>query len=226
MVGLVKAREILGNLGWLAAQPVAFREEVLRRAGLMRFEPGDLIYSAGDPPGGVYGLVKGAVSVTAGPLSAIPRLGHIGLPGSWIGIGGYISRGQRRIGMRATIETWMMCLPLDVMDQMEANDPQATRRFAQILMGDFDTVLQAFLSLQKMSADKRVAATLHRIALEGVAIPLSQTELGEISNTSRKHTNAALHRFEASGWLKRGYRSITICNVNALRSFAEHDDIG
>jgi CRP-like cAMP-binding protein len=224
VVGLIAARETLASLGWLSMQPEPFKAEVLRRAGLMRFAPGDLIYDVGDPPGGVYGLVEGAVSVTAGPLTAIPRLGHIGLPGSWIGIGSFISRGPRRVGLRAAVETWMMCLPLDAMDQMERQDSVSVRRFAQILMGDFDTVLQAFLSLQKMNADQRVAYTLKRIALEGVPIPLSQTELGTISNTSRKHVNSALHRFEAAGWLTTGYRSITIRSIEALRLFAERED--
>ncbi|WP_439626163.1 Crp/Fnr family transcriptional regulator [Shinella sp.] len=224
MVGLIKAKEVLANLGWLSRQPESFREEVLRRAGLMRFAPGDLVYDLGDPPGGVYGLVEGAVSVTAGPLTAVPRLGHVGLPGSWIGIGAFISRGHRRIGMRAAIETWMMYLPLEAMDQMERQDSTAVRRFTEILMSDFDTVLQAFLSLQNMDADRRVASTLTRIAVEGVSVPVSQAELGTLANTSRKHVNVALHRFEAAGWLTTSYRSIFVKNIAALRIFAESDD--
>jgi hypothetical protein len=33
--------------------------------------------------------------------------------------------------------------------------------------------------------------------------------------------NAALQRFEESGWAKRGYRSITITNMKRLTNFAE-----
>ncbi|WP_165912381.1 helix-turn-helix domain-containing protein [Novosphingobium sp. PhB165] len=66
--------------------------------------------------------------------------------------------------------------------------------------------------------------TQRRIALEGLAVPFSSTELGKISNMSRKQTNVALHRFAATGWLNRSYRCIIIVDVNALRGFAEHDD--
>lgn len=221
---MLKARQILVTDGWLSAQPEAFRSMVLDQSRLLRFSPGDLIYDVLDPPAGIYGLVEGVVSVTATPLSTVPRVGHVCWPGQWIGIGSYISREPRRVGIRAAIETWMMYLPLEAMDQIERQDPAAVRRFAQILMGDYDIVLRAFLSLQKMDADRRVAATLQRISLEGVPIPLTQTALGEMANTSRKHANAALRRFEANGWLATHYRAITIKNAAALRTFAEADD--
>jgi CRP-like cAMP-binding protein len=57
--------------------------------------------------------------------------------------------------------------------------------------------------------------------LENTPIPLAQAALGILSNTSRKTVNAALKRFEKSGWLKRGYRSITITNMKRLTRFAE-----
>jgi CRP-like cAMP-binding protein len=44
---------------------------------------------------------------------------------------------------------------------------------------------------------------------------------GILSNASRKTVNAALGRFEKSGWVKRGYRSITITNMKRLTLFAE-----
>ena len=42
-----------------------------------------------------------------------------------------------------------------------------------------------------------------------------------LSNTSRKTVNAALQRFEKSGWVSRGYRSITITHIKRLAHYAE-----
>jgi hypothetical protein len=42
-----------------------------------------------------------------------------------------------------------------------------------------------------------------------------------LSNASRKTVNAALQRFEKSGWVKRGYRSVTITHMKRLTRFAE-----
>lgn len=38
---------------------------------------------------------------------------------------------------------------------------------------------------------------------------------------SRKTVNAALQRFEKSRWLKTGYRSITVTNLDGLCEYAE-----
>lgn len=82
-----RAARVLGATGWLSRQPEAFRETVLRRSVQVRFAAGKTVYEVGDPLGGVYGIVSGAVTVTTGPRMAVPRLFHVGGPGSWIGEG-------------------------------------------------------------------------------------------------------------------------------------------
>ncbi len=224
MVNLAKAKSVLTSVGWLSEQPEAFQSEVLRRAVLVRFAPGDVIYRLGDPLGGVYALVAGAVTVTTAPPAATPRLLHVGMPGSWIGEGCFLIREPRRVGMKAAIETWMMHLPLDAMDQIASNDPLAVRRFTKILMNNLDILVRAFYDLQNPDHDRRVALALLRVASrQGNVVPLSQSELGVMSNALRKQVNAALRRFAAEGWVKKGYRSIAIQDVEALRRFAEGD---
>jgi CRP-like cAMP-binding protein len=222
LVSLAKARSVLTSVGWLSKQPEAFQAEVLRRTELIHFAPGDVIYRLGDTLGGVYGLVEGAVAVTTSPPVAVPRLFHVGAPGSWIGEGCFLSREPRRVGMQAAVDTWMMHLPLEAMDQMEKHDPSVVRRFNKILLINLDILVRAFYDLHKPDPFCRVASALRRISLvDGTQIPLSQTELGLISNTSRKQVNAALQKFEAAGWLKKGYRSITITSLGDLSQFAD-----
>ncbi|MDW5317166.1 helix-turn-helix domain-containing protein [Rhizobium sp. PL01] len=40
-------------------------------------------------------------------------------------------------------------------------------------------------------------------------IPLSQTDLGIMTNASRQQVNIAMRRFVAAGWVNYTYRSIT-----------------
>lgn len=225
MVRVAEARKTLLNVGWLARQPEAFQSEVLRRSRLVHFATGDVIYRFGDALGGVYGLVAGAVIVLTAPPASTPRLFHVGAPGSWIGEGCFLSREPRRVGLQAAVETWMMHLPLDAMDQMAANDPMAMRRFTQMLLINLDILVRAFYDLQNPDADRRIALSLRRISpIEGSPIPLSQTELGLVSNTSRKQVNAAMRKFEEAGWLKKGYRSITLTDLAGLSQFADGPD--
>lgn len=223
MVSPAEARSTLTRVGWLSMQPEPFQSEVLRRSKLMHFAAGDVIYRCGDPLGGVYGLISGAVSVTMAPPIAAPRLFHLGTPGSWIGEGCFLSRQPRRVGLQATVETWMMYLPLEAMDQIANDDPAAViRRFVQILLINLDILVHAFYDLQNSGEDRRIASALARFtAAEGDPIPLSQSELAIMTGTSRKQVNASLKKFAALGWLKKGYRSVTIMNLKRLRQFGE-----
>lgn len=225
MVGLAEAKKILTSVGWLSQQPKEFQADVLRRSNLMRFAPGDVVYRHGGPLGGIYGLVAGAVTATTAPPIATPRLLHLGRPGFWVGEGCFLSREPRRVGIQAVVETWMMHLPLDAMDQMERQDPMIVRRVVQILMMNLDVLVEAFYQLHKPDEDRRIAAALQRITpTVNTPVPLSQTELGSMSNTSRKQVNAALKRFADAGWLTRGYRSIIIKDIEGLRRFSAGED--
>ena len=87
---------------------------------------------------------------------------------------------------------------------------------------NLDILLRAFHDLQEPDEYRRIALALRRvIASENTPIPLTQSEVGMLSNVSRKTVNAALHRFVKAGWAKTGYRSITITNLKKLSRFAE-----
>jgi CRP-like cAMP-binding protein len=222
LVGPSRARDILSSVGWLSRQPEAFQDEVFRRAVPVRYAAGDVIYRLGDPLGGIYGVVSGAVTASIAPGRSVPHILHVLTSGGWTGEGPFLSREPRRLELRAALDTQAVYLPLEAMDHMAARDPQVIRNFVQILILNLDIVLRASYDLQDSDEHRRIARALRRIMpLENTPIPLAQAALGILSNTSRKTVNAALKRFEKSGWLKRGYRSITITNMKRLTRFAE-----
>jgi CRP-like cAMP-binding protein len=222
MVGPSRARDILSSIGWLSRQPEAFQDEVFRRSVPVRYSAGDVIYRLGDPPGGIYGVVSGAVIASVAPPRALPHIVHVLTSGDWTGEGSFLSREPRRIELRAGLDTKAVYLPLEAMDHMAARDPQAIRNFVQILIASLDIVIRASYDLQDPDEHRRIARALRRIMpFENTPIPLAQAALGILSNTSRKTVNAALQRFEKSGWVKRGYRSITITHMKRLTRFAE-----
>ena len=72
-------------IGWLAGQPVAFRDALLEAGDVRVMSPGSSIYGLGDPPGGLYGLVEGLVDVLIAPGAWTPMLVHVATPGWWVG---------------------------------------------------------------------------------------------------------------------------------------------
>ena len=225
VVGPSRARDILSSVGWLSRQPEDFQEEVFRRSVPLRFAAGDAVYQLGDAPGGIYGVVSGALVASVAPPRAVPRILHVLTPGGWTGEGSFLSREPRRIGLRAAEDTAAVYLPLDCMDQMAGRDPLATRRFTQILLLNLDIVMHAFHDLQESDERRRIARALRRVAvLENRPVPIAQSALGMLSNASRKTVNAALKEFSAAGWVKTGYRSVTVTDMKRLARFAEGAD--
>lgn len=221
-----EAERIVSARGWLALLPEAFRTEVLRRSILLRFAPGEAIFHLGEPAGGIYGLVTGTVSISIAPSGSTPRLIMLGVPGHWTGEACFLTRQPRRGDLRAVVETTMLHLPLDTMDQMAVRTPEVVHHIASILMMSVEFLLRVVHDLQKPEADRRIASVLHRTTwIDEASIPLTQAELGVMANASRKQVNAALKRFSEAGWLTNTYRSITIANVNALRQHAEQEPL-
>lgn len=222
LVGPSRARDILSSIGWLSRQPEAFQDEVFRRSVPVQFAAGDVIYRLGDKPGGIFGFVSGAVIASMAPPRAVPHILHVLTPGGWTGEGSYLSREPRRIELHAALDTKAVYLPLEAMEHMTTRDPQVMRNFVQILLINLDVVMRTSYDLQDPDEHRRIARALRRVmALENTPIPLAQAAIGILANTSRKTVNAALQRFEKSGWVKRGYRSITITDMKRLTRFAE-----
>lgn len=223
-IGRARAGQIMSARGWLPLVPESFRKEVLRRSVLLHFAAGEPVFHVGDPAGGIYGLVAGTVSVSLAPSNATPRLVLLGIPGHWTGEGCFLTRKPRRGDLRAVVETTMLHLPLDMIDQMAARDPKVVNHIALILMMSVEFLFRVIHDLQKPEAERRIASVLQRTTAIGeVPIPLTQSEVGIMANASRKQVNAAIKRFSDAGWLINSYRSITIIDPEALRNFAESD---
>lgn len=219
------ADALMSQKGWLARHPELFRDEVLRRSRLVHLKADEMVFRLGEPPGGVYGLVSGTVSVSLAPAGATPELVMLGVPGHWTGEACYLTRMPRRGDLRAVVDTHMLYLPLDAMDEMAQQDVEAARRFADILMMSVEFLMRVVHDLQKPQAERRIASVLQRTTWIGdTPIPLSQTQIGAMANASRKQVNAALKRFSDAGWLSNTYRAVTITDVDALRKFADGDD--
>lgn len=223
-ISRVEADTIMGERGWLPLLPKAFQTAVLQRSILQQFAPGETVFRLDDPAGGVYGLVAGTVSISLAPAGATPRLILLGAPGYWTGEGCFLTRQPRRGELRALVETTMLHLPLDALDQLAARDPAVVHHVAVMLMMNVEFLFRVIHDLQKPEADRRIASVLQRTTWIGeTPIPLTQNEVGIMANASRKQVNAAIKRFSEAGWLSNTYRSITITNPGALRRFAEGD---
>lgn len=218
------AERLICERGWLSHMPEPFRARLLQNAQLLKYEAGQIIFRTGEPAGGIYGLVAGTVIVNTAPPGSAPRLIHIALPGGWTGEDSFMTGQPRRIELVAQSKTWVMHVPIKVMEQMVALNPNDIRAFGTISILASDSLLRIVHDLQKKDVSSRIASALHRMSwATDSPVTVSQENLSIITNTSRKQVNNVIQRFVEKGWVETRYRAITVTNPVALRQYSEKD---
>jgi CRP-like cAMP-binding protein len=219
----VDYRKILGSRGWLALQPDPFRAKVLAGGHLVELQQGQSLYVQGDPPGGIFGIVRGALAVNIARGATGPHFCHLANPSEWFGEGPFLTGIDRMVGLEAPVDTLLFNLPLDAMERMAAEDPRNIRHFAQITLVNMAIAMRVVEDLLIPDPLRRVAAVLFRVTSENgnSVVPLSQVQIGSMANVSRKLVNRALKEFESRTWVRPGYCAVEVLDRDKLRQYAD-----
>jgi len=213
--------------GWLSEMPPAFQCSVMERCRLQHYGPKESIYSVGDPPGGMYGLITGGVGISVAPHERGPYVAHFMKPGSWFGEAAAISGEPRRVGVAATRDTDLLHLPLHGIHEIVREDPGNWRLFALATMRHLDLAMGTCDDLRIRDPVNRCIATILRLGGRRQASPadsspieidLSQDDIAVLANVARTTLNTVLRDLETTGRVERSYRRIRILVPTAMRA--------
>lgn len=220
------AHKTVSRLGWLSSESERFRQLVLERSVLQKIGAKQVIYSAGDPAGGVFGLVSGGLRILVAPEDAANFAIHLFVPGSWTGEAAAMTGMPRLVTIEATRETQLLHLPLTAVNAILREDPEAFRSFARLTHWHLSTALGVIGDLMLRNPSERVISALLRLAgcrsetpdsLGPVDLDLVQDDLALMSNVGRTLANKILNELEASRQIEIGYRRIRVIAPDELR---------
>jgi len=222
------ALQYLATYGWLSMTPAEFRKAVFDRLQLREFRKGDTLFRTGDPPGGLWVVVKGAVE-----LETETQLTNFINPGIWFGVWQLIFGRNRHIGAIAVRPTTMATVSLSDCHAILNADPAAWRWIA-LLAGMLNiSAVDRFNEQMLRDPVKRTAATLLRLSgvtraalwrVEPSPIYLSQQKLALLLAISRTSLLSILADFEKRRYVELQYGSILIANAEGLRGVIELED--
>ncbi len=220
--------EVLTTSGWLADTPACFRDALLERCAPRRYDRGEMIYRAGDPAGGLYGLVSGSLGIVLAPEHSEPYVGTFARPGFWIGEASVLTRSRRLVGVQALRESRIAHLPLSQWDALTQAEPEAWRWFAHLISRNEQLALAVAAALMTRDSTGRLAAILLILSTHGalpapdgfVEIEASQDDLARMANLSRSSTGRILGVLEAAGVIDNAYRRIRVIDLAGLRARA------
>jgi CRP-like cAMP-binding protein len=224
---LNEAHQIVLKTGWLRHMPVQFRRAVLERCRLEQFAHGKPVYSVGDEPGGMYGIVTGCLSISVAPEEEEgPYVAHFAMPGTWFGEAAAFTRQPRRVGLTASRDSELLHLPLHAIDQIVGRDPRAWRYFGLVTIAHLDLAMGGSDDLMIRDHVKRFTAVLLRLGNcrrvsprngQPVEVDISHEDLAHMANVARTTAGAILRELEAKGHVALSYRRIDILAPDALR---------
>jgi CRP/FNR family cyclic AMP-dependent transcriptional regulator len=227
MPTLPQAHAIVSREGWLAFAPPPFRKTVLDRCKLEAFKAGATIYSVGDAPGGMYGLVRGSFALSIAPGERGPYMAHFARPGTWFGEAAAFTEQPRRISLSVTRDSKVLHLPLHAIHEIVAEDPGAWRFFGLAAIAHYDVAIRAADDLLIRDHFKRSIAVLLRLGgcrlvtppgATPIEVDVSQEDFAAMTNVARTTAGTVLRTLEASGHVKVYYRRVQILAPDALRA--------
>ena len=125
MLTLAQAKDIVSREGWLSHLPASFRDTVLDMSSLRTLKAGTALYSVGDPPAGMYGLVAGSLALAIAPGERGPYVAHFIRPGTWFGEVAALIEQPRRVGLAATRDSAVFHLPQPAIRETLTAEPGA-----------------------------------------------------------------------------------------------------
>lgn len=190
------------------------------------------IQQVADAPGGMWCLVKGALSVEMAPGMRDPQMGYLLLPPVWVGEGGIIADVPRSVGLSTTRRSVLLHLPVQRFFEIAKEDPLIWRWVAKVQKENFERSIRMTDALMVRSSDARIVAVL--VQLGGLrrhyadpprVLDITQAQLAAIANVSRSILNPVLRKLASKGVVGLGQRTITITDPEALRVAFQRSDL-
>jgi len=189
-------------------------------AKLRTFKNGEHIYTLGDRPNGVFGIIEGRLALSIPRADGEAYTAHRAGKGFWVGDLALFSKRPRLLSAQATEPVLAVHLPPNDLTKLIREDPRLYEDFYELTYENMQLAFQLISNLAISSSTKRLA---DRLLLELAAhgndqgfIPVSQSELATSTSISLPTLKRALARFAAAGVIKRQYGRIQILRPDAL----------
>ena len=206
--------------GWLSGESPDFQDALLSRCHLRSFDEKEALFHEGDPFSGVHALVSGVLRIEFATPDQDYRIASVKQPVFWCGQAASIRRGAYFVTAIAASPVTTLFLPHHEFERL-VEDAGHCRAFARLTLEHYDEAQNIVGQLLIGDVEQRVAARLALLAEKSggptpPVIPVTQADLAEMCGLSRLTVQQVLNALERRGFIKAGYRKITVLDAAAL----------
>ena len=182
---------------------------------------GERLFAEGDDAGTTYAVMDGQVQITRTSSEGKPWTIEVLRPGEIFGCVGCVSKGEYPCGAVAGSEATVLALPIAVVAHLLEKYPA----FSRALYWDMSRRMREAQKLRTLGAEtveKRIAGVL--LWLEGKFgpdLPFTRQAIAEMASTTPESAIRALILFRRRGFIKTGWKRITLQKSSALRELLD-----
>ncbi len=183
------------------------------------YEPGRLVYLQGTEAQHFYYILSGSVKVFISSDDGNERTLTIHRGGSLIGEAAFFDRQPRVSSAVALTRCELVSIDRARLAQVFASHPDLAVSMLEYLARTV-RLLSAHVDSAFLPADRRIARHLLSLPTQDGVSPCTHEEIGFAVGVSRVTVSRVLGQFERNGWLRTGYRSVSLQNRAELERLA------
>jgi CRP-like cAMP-binding protein len=196
------------------------------------FEPGEVIYAAGDLAARLYVLAAGKVKLVRHTLSGKDVLLDLLTPGEFFG--SLSALGDESYPDTAQAQTTACVLGIGADDFRAILDafPPVALRVLDVMASRLQEAHERIRQLSAHSVERRIAYTLLRLAGKFgqagqagtlIQVPLSRDDLAEMAGTTTETASRVMSQFQKEGWIESGRQWVAITGREGLAALLAED---
>lgn len=219
-----EAFEPLLRHGWLSRRSPQAQAALLEFARLRVYEPGEVLYRAGDQGSELIGLISGDMEISLTVPGKPDVVVHKCQPGIWLGAGALLSRGKRGAKAIAVSRTIVVSISAERLRNILVKHPEMYADFFEMVHENFKAAERLLAEALSCSATERVARRLSDMAKsrnvdsEGF-INISQGKIAAMVGASLPTVQRAIRVFKSAGYVDVRYGKIKVLDVVGLSEF-------
>lgn len=221
-------KELLRSGRWFRSVPGDLQDALLGAGVLRALAPGELLFSRGDPPDGLYAVVDGAMRVSGFAGTGKEALLSLLEPPTWFGEVSVFDGLPRTHDALAEKATTLIHVAPTWLGPLLAAEPRLWRELGRLLA---NKTRLAFLMIEDVALAPASVRLARRLILmtEGYGewydrtrrvLSVRQEQLALMLNVSRQTANQLLKELEGKGLVKLAYGEIEILDLDGLRAIA------
>lgn len=223
---------ILGRLPFFKELPPKAIEAINQRFVEVGYQPGDRIYTAGDPAERLYVVADGKVKILQHPVGGRDVLLDILSTGDFFGNLTALGAVAYTDSAEAQSPACVLSIRSDSFRLVLEEFPELALKALDVMAARLNDANQRVLQLSSMPVEKRIAIALQKLARKMgrqkedmllIDVPLSRDDLAEMTSTTPETVSRVMSQLQSNGMIESGRRWVGIRDLKALEDLAAED---